>query len=370
MRARNRWQTWSVGFAFVFAGCGQAEAPKVPSGAAPVVATSVAPRASAPAVDEPAALKDKVAAQPVSPASVVEAIRVIDVRKFPLPDGGKDLIKSETVRKGERSSAHDLSYRLRRLDGAPVAQFCRTKLTEAGWKLADKPASKDFFEFTGIKQGFFLSGTVYENRAAGELAVRLTNHGNIDSRTLPRLAMTELKDNDVSRTIYLTDAKPDAVIEFMRAELKKSGWREVRDETGKIDMEPGFPVHLRFIQRGIEIGLSVEDKKGKTEVWNKVLLLDVELPIMPEAKGVVQFLGYYHYIHLFYAMPTTAPEKVLEFYRKELPALGWTMRAGTDKIEDGKAKVILEAPEKDPLRLELLADKQGTLVLIAPVRPE
>ena len=45
------------------------------------------------------------------------------------------------------------------------------------------------------------------------------------------------------------------------------------------------------------------------------------------------------------------------------------MRAGTDKIEDGKAKVILEAPGKDPLRLELLADKQGTAVLIA-AQPE
>lgn len=374
MLTRNRWQTWSAGFALLLAGCGQAEAPKAPSGAALVATASALPQTARPAVVEPAA-KEKATAQPASPASLVEATRVIDLRKFPLPDGGKDLIKSEVDLKVNRGkdrtkSAHSLSYRLRGSDGAPVAQFCRTKLAEAGWKLTDKPVSKDFFEFTGVKQGFFLSGSVYENHTAGELGVTITNHGNIDSRTLPRLAMTELKDNDASRTIYLTDAKPDAVIEFMRAELTKGGWREVRDQTGVIDREPGFPVHLRFIQRGIEIGLSVQDKKGKTEVWNKVLLLDVELPIMPEAKGVVQFLGYYQYIHLFYAMPTTAPEKVLEFYRKELPALGWTMRAGTDKIEEGKAKVILEAPEKNSLRLELLADKLGTVVLIAPVRQE
>jgi hypothetical protein len=96
----------------------------------------------------------------------------------------------------------------------------------------------------------------------------------------------------------------------------------------------------------------------------------VELPIMPEAKGVVQFLGDSNHVHLFYSMPATGAEKVLDFYRKELPALGWTMRAGTDKIEDGKAKVILEAPEKKPLRLELLADEQGTAVLIAASLPE
>jgi hypothetical protein len=255
------------------------------------------------------------------------------------------------------------------LDGAQVSQYCRTKLVEAGWKLADAPVSKDFFEFTGIKQGFFLSGSVYENRAAGELGVTLTHHGNIDSRTLPRFAGAKLKDNDVGRTIYLTEAKPDEVIEFVRTELKKGGWREVRFEGGKIDREPGYPVILRFVQRGVEIGLSVEDKNGKTEVWNSARLLDVELPIMPEAPGVVEFLGYAHNVHLFYAVPVTAPEKILEFYRKSLPDLGWTMRAGTDKIEGGKAKVILEAPERDSLRLELLAEKQGTFVLIAAAQP-
>jgi len=369
MRTRNHWKAWSAGFALVLAGCGQAEAPKATSEAAPEAAESAAP-----AVVEPAPSKDKVAAQPASPASVEEATRVIDLRKFPLPGDGKDLYKSAAVPKGDRGkdlnkSARALFYVLRRSDGAEVARFCRTKLVEAGWKLTDEPTGKDYFEFTGSKQGFLLSGIVYENRAVGELSVNITNHGNIDSRTLPRFAGAELKDNDFGRTIYLTDAKPDAVFEFMRAELKKGGWREVRDQTGKIDMEPGFPVELRFIQRGIEIGLSVQDKKGKTEVWNKVILLDVELPIMPEARGNVQFLGYSHYVHLFYAAPA-GPEKVLEFYRKELPNLGWTMRAGTDKIEDGKAKVILEAPGKDPLRLELLADKQGTAVLIVAARPD
>jgi hypothetical protein len=377
----------------LLAGCGQEESPKTPSGAASAAATSSAPQASAPAVVETAAANDKAsaqpaeqpvtkeltsaqhAAQPVTPASLDEATRVIDLRKFPLPDGGKDLYKSAAV--GASRSGKDLyiraralSFVLRRSDGAQVAQFCRARLAETGWKLANKPASKDYFEFTGIKQGFLLSGSVYENRAAGELGVSITNHGNIDSRTLPRFAGAELKDNDAGRTIYLTDARPEAVLEFTRAELKKGGWREVRDQSGIIDMEPGFPVILRFIQRGIEITTSVQAKNGKTEVWNSVRLLDVELPIMPEAQGVVQFLGDSDHVHLFYALPTTGPEKVLEFYKKELPAVGWRMRAGTDKIEDGKAKVILESPDKASLRLELLADKQGTAVLIAAVPPD
>lgn len=369
MHTWNRWQTWSAGFALVLMGCGQSEVPSASNESAAQAPVSAAPRASVPAIVE-AAAKDQAAEHPATPASLVDATRVIDLSKFPLPDGGKDLYKSSAVPKGDRGkdlnqSARALTYVLHRSDAAEVAQFCRTKLTEAGWKLSDAPPSKDFFEFTGFKQGFFLSGSIYDNLAAGEVSVTLTNHGTIDSRTLPRVAGAELKDNDVSRTIYLTDAKPDAVLEFTRAELKKGGWREVRMEGGKIDDEPGFPVFLRFIQRGIEISTSVEGKDGKTEVWNIVRLLDVELPIMPEVQGVVEYLGDSNYVHLYYAIPKTGPETVLEFYRKELPALGWTMRAGTDKIEDGKAKVILEAPEKDSLRLELLANKQGTFVLVA-----
>ena len=99
MHIRNRWQTWSAGFALVLAGCGQAEAPKAPSGAAPAAATLAAPRASAPAVVEPAAAKDKAAEPPAglpaSPASLEEATRVIDLRKFPLPDDGKDLYQGQ-----------------------------------------------------------------------------------------------------------------------------------------------------------------------------------------------------------------------------------------------------------------------------------
>ena len=296
-----------------------------------------------PPPSNPPAAKDKAAAQPASPASLEEATRVIDLRKFPIPDGGKDLYKSAAVPKGDRGkdlikSARALFYVLRRSGGAEVAQFCRTKLAEAGWKLTDAPASKDYFEFTGFKQGFFLSGSVYENRAAGTLGVTITNHGNIDSRTLPRFAGAELKDNSVLRTIYLTDAKPDAVIEFMRAELKKGGWREVRDQTGEIDMEPGFPVILRFIQRGIEIDLSVQAKKGKTEVWNKVHLLDVELPIMPEAKGNVQFLGYSHYVHLFYAVPTRDRKKFWNSTARSCPTWAGRCAPARTRSKTGKPK--------------------------------
>ena len=117
----------------------------------------------------------------------------------------------------------------------------------------------------------------------------------------------------------------------------------------------------------------MKPRKSKNEVWNRVEVLNVELPLMPETVGEIEFMDASdsppHPLHLYYHAPT-GPEKVLEFYRKELPAMGWTIRAGTDKIDYGKAEVLLDAPEKDSLRLELLADKRGTSVLIAAVAPD
>jgi hypothetical protein len=375
----------------VLAGCGQVEAPKAPIGAAPAAATPAGPQLLPPGVVEPAAAKDtpaeQPAAKPASPASLIEALRVIDLRKFPLPDGGKDVYKSTEVPKGDsgkdvRRSAAELGFVLRKGSGAQAAQFCRTQLAEAGWKVADGPDSdEDYFTFTGSKQGFLLTGGVYVHRDTAELSVRITNHGNIDSRTVPRfpgaeLSAAELKYNDAGTTNYKTDAKPEAVLEFVRAEMQKGGWREVKQpgwRKEKLDR------YARFIQRGIEIRIGVRDKgddlkEGKIAVMNTASLLVVELPIMPEAKGEVEYLPY-DYFHLFYAVPT-GPEKVLEFYRNELPAFGWTMRAGTDRIVNGKAKVMLDSLDKNSLRLELLATKDDTLVLIVnapkekPVAPK
>jgi hypothetical protein len=364
MDTRSWWHGfWSAGFAFALAGCGQGETPKPPNAAAP----SVPAKSAAPAVSEPApkdAPAEQPAAKPATPASLEETRRVIDFRKFPIQDGAK-------VR--EKKSVTHLSCQLPKQDAAEAAKFYRAKLAEAGWKVEDDPSlghgqvieDNRYFLFTATKLGFFLDGGVIEDRAKDELSVRFTNYGNIDSRTLPRMAGAELKHPAFWGTSYRTDATPDAVLEFTRKELAKGGWREVEMPARfKRANAPGKRQYLRFIQRGIQTGVTIDVQAGKTECRYQMSVLSVELPIMPEATGEVEFLdGEQSLLHLFYAAPV-GPEKVLEFYRNALPDMGWTLRAGTDQIENGKANVMLDAPEKESLRLELLADEQGALVLI------
>ena len=69
---------------------------------------------------------------------------------------------------------------------------------------------------------------------------------------------------------------------------------------------------------------------------------------------------------LYLAYATKAPPaEVLAFYRKELPALGWTVAAKEEQGDEGQTKVKLTGPDKEALRLEVLGKEGVTLVLIA-----
>ena len=84
---------------------------------------------------------------------------------------------------------------------------------------------------------------------------------------------------------------------------------------------------------------------------------------------VVQFTGCSDYVPLVHSMPTTGPGTGSGLLPQGAAGLGMddARQHGQDRIRE--AKVILEAPEKDPLRLELLADKQGPFVRIGADRP-
>jgi predicted enzyme related to lactoylglutathione lyase len=344
----------------VVPGCGQPEQPKTPPGAVPAKVapeqTNAIEPAGKPVAESPVA--KPVEPVPAKPASLQEATRAIDFRKFPMPEGESATNKAAAI----------LSYPLRKLDGEQAMQFYRAKFAEAGWKLNDEEyvnQEKGYFRYSWTKQGFVMSGGAHKDPMGGAWSMYITNHGNIDSRTLPRIAGADVKNSAFVSTYYHTHATADAVAEFTRAELTKAGWREVEVSGGKRKLQPDEPRHVRFIQRGMAVGANISVAQGKTNVLLGVSVLRVELPIMPETNGTVEFMdAEFLPVHLFYSTPAS-PDRVLDFHRKELPALGWTIRAGTDTIADGKAKVILEAPEKGALQLELLALKDNaTLVRI------
>ncbi len=294
-----------------------------------------------------------------APASLHEAAKVIDFRTFPA------LKRDEFV----QQSATKFVYTLAQPDLSKDMQFYRDKFTAAGWKIDyDKVDPKlSFGTFRCSKQGFVVDVTIFQNPGNKKMQVSLENQGNVDARAIPRPAGADVTQAQSNVAIFRTGSKPAEVARFLRTELKRLGWREAVNPDMPADEEQDDSGYVSFIQRGVHIGANMQVKDGKTEVMYDAGLLQVGVPIMPDAKGRIEHCEA-PYLHLGYATPSP-PNAVLEFYRKELPALGWSLRPGTGKIENGKAKAAFDGPDKKALRLELLNQGGPTLVLVSN-RPE
>ena len=258
-----------------------------------------------------------------------------------------------------------VGYELLSADTAQASQFYRKKLAEAGWSLEPETADEQsgLRMFNGSKQDFSVSVTAVKNPNSGKAQVFVENQGNVDARTLPRFPGAKLDSAHFQSVSYRADARLEDVAEFIRTELKKQGWRDVIYAAKDPLKQPGLKDRVVGRQRGHEINAILKVEEGQTTVNCNVHLAQNELPIMPEATGAIEFLD--TPLRLFYGVPTT-PDRVLAYYRQELPKLGWTIVPGTDSIEDGQAKITLEAAEQQPLRLELLEDEQGhTTILIS-----
>ncbi|MEX0585992.1 MAG: hypothetical protein WD176_05075 [Pirellulales bacterium] len=69
---------------------------------------------------------------------------------------------------------------------------------------------------------------------------------NLDARRLPRTDGAEVTQALPAATIYQTEAKPDAIKKFLRAELTKQGWKEFERPS-----LPGVPRHLTTNERAL-----------------------------------------------------------------------------------------------------------------------
>jgi hypothetical protein len=282
-----------------------------------------------------------------------EAAAIIDFRTFPTLERDKLL----------HQSAIKIGYSLAKPDLSKDMQFYRGKMTDAGWKIEYEKIDPKlaFGTFRSSKQGFVVDMTICQDPNTKKMQVFLENQGNIDARTIPRPPRAEVTQLQSNVTIFLTELKPAEVARFVRTELKPLGWRETVIPNMPTDEEQADEAFVNFVQRGLHINTLINVKGGKTEVMYSVGMLRVGLPVMPDVKVRIEH-SEEPTLHLGYVTPSK-PDAVLDFYRKELPALGWKFRAGTDKVENGTAKVALDGPE--PLRLELINKGGPTFVLIA-----
>jgi hypothetical protein len=321
------------------------------------VPAPAAPGTGAKAVSRPER-DDKLAPPP--PATLKEALAVIDLSTFPVPDGALYADKSPVAS----------SYVLPRGDVAKAVELYRSTLVQQGWKPAADPklfeVGKDWAQLIFVKQGFTLYASVGVSSGNGNMNAALFHVGNIDARTLPRPAGAEIAEALPSRIIYRTVVKPDDFKEFMCTEMEKQGWQQYsrRLRRGESVRESGKYKELKFLSHAVKAELFINLEGDKTRVICGVGLVNEHLPILPDARAIELdedplSLSYY---------TAAAPEKVVDFYQKELAAADWKRREGAGNADAKEGMIAFDAAGREPLRLEYIRDMDAGMTTVRLTR--
>jgi len=322
-------------------------------------ASAEPPTSQATATEKPNAAPPPASAapaKPAGPATLLEATRAIDPRTLPMLKHGEVFYKN----------AAKVGYQLAEPNLKSDVQFYRDRLTASGWKVEseDVDEAKSFGCLKYAKDGFCVAVDIVKNPNDGKMMAFVENYGNVDARTLPRYAGAKEKNSGFNVFNHDVNTKADAVAAFVRAEFKKLGWRATYPyDTGSGSVE-GKYYFLGFIQNAININVHITAGKDGSEVMYHTSVLKYAAPIHPEATGSIE-MSEDPNLRLLYATKATAKD-VLAFHRRELPALGWSIKADADEVKEGVIRVSVEGPAKEPLRLEVLEKGSVSFVQIVP----
>lgn len=157
---------------------------------------------------------------------------------------------------------------------ADADSYIKKSLAELDWKEVPSlsPPTDQFVDRTFEKSGYYLRANVSQNGSPSEFGITLSNLGNIDVRTLPRLADADTADipsTPVNFTYKTNNSLPDAQA-AIHEQMLAAGWQtwEEPQET-PIDVPHFRNVHYRKEACRINVGLfkNPQNPNDKTSVF-------------------------------------------------------------------------------------------------------
>lgn len=235
---------------------------------APEVKEAPAVKEEAPVLPEPGKLK----ADLPTPATVAEATKIIDLRRFPkLP--GAEVIQARTALVSYRTIG----------ELTEAGEFYRQKLAGEGWAVEKEslpgldPESHTQLGF--LKAGFYMRVLVLKEDKQGKadkngkyLHVIVTHYGNVDVRQLPRPDNAKLVHGFHGILIFTTSGTVAETAESCRKQIIALGWKEEADATSNFE-SPDY-MSLRLVNNGLVLRVPVSVQAGKTTVHYEIGVLD------------------------------------------------------------------------------------------------
>lgn len=240
-----------------------------------------------------------------TPPTIDEAKQILDLRQLPLVPGSEE--------PGARSVAR-LTYHAK--TPAPEAYaFHRKELVDRGWR--ETPGgyqSDEMASGTFVRDGYTLSMSA--SKAGGdegvETMVSLTNHGNLDARTLPQpAAATVLYEAPVS-IAYVTPEPVGSVAKQVEEALAAAGW-EPYGAVGDSRYYKQNAIRL------LATTSTAPAQGGKTVVSYQTELLSADLPAPADARQL-QYSEPPTQLSVDFPGVLAASDK---WYRERLGKLGW-----------------------------------------------
>jgi hypothetical protein len=316
------------------------------------------PEAIEAAVEAESAETDNSAAsgEVTEAATVRQLAQLLDLRQVALPEG--------TEAPGQ-ADVGQLLYQTP-AEVTAVVDFYRPLLTEQGWQEQSDQSYVDTATATlyFTKEGYALSLTASQS-GDGSTMVTLMHHGNIDLRTLPQMADAEEGFAAPNTLIYFSPSGVAEVAGFTRQELTAQGWHEyTRPNTSSADNADTQT--LSFIQNGLELSSFISlapAQDNKTSVQYSLIPLALDLPI-PDDATKVEFDASQPYLGF---QSPASPDTLVEFYRTEMTALGWTEVEDRAMINPDQASLTFDnEAEQMALTLSLATGDDGATVVLQP----
>jgi hypothetical protein len=291
---------------------------------------------------------------PRKPATAEEAQRVLDLTKFPLPEGAQV--------EGQSSIAL-LRYGVPSDDVKSAFDFVRQQFTKRGWKeTGETNISAQYAMGTFAGQGFYADVRAYPDSSKPDsklVKVSIANQGNLNLATLPVPPGAKQHYSTPPNVGYLTEMPIEEVVAAVDKLLTEQGWTPYGDNIGtKV-----------YKQNAIELKASISampDLPDKPELKGKNMisffsgLMSADLPAPPQPLDVT-YTDYMSPPKQLLFESAAAREEIYQFYRDTLAKDGWeptTEKPITDKY---KAFMIFRNKAKDLLELETENPQQGKI---------
>ncbi len=293
--------------------------------------------------------------EPFDIAALRKALQAVDLRTLELPSNAEV----------GQFSVGQLFFSLPSPIG-PSLDTVKATLTAAGWKPApdDTPqATEEYAQARYLRDGFSLSVSL--SRQDDQTQVMLHNAGRLDTARLARPEGATSVYESAASSIFTAPGSVAEVAERCRQQLSAAGWRQFAPVDTLVVEDPERAL-LEFCAGPAVLGVYVSvapAQGGKTSVQYSARLSGHEQP-WPADIARAEFD---EHRGMLKTQSTQSLDQVLDFYRKQLPELGWSMDAAWIQVFDDHAEILYTRGVEQHQMLRLSKTDEGTRIVIEPI---